>query len=320
MAVYRKTPILIVLFMMMISPLVQAQIEHQLVRRAVVFPIRAERQFEEVAEEAWWQAREALTESRRFLVASKQFLVKQDVFQPRGLLEPADSIILGKLLDAHMLLTLQLQTESQRLLSLNAYDGGNGLQLWSKSVPLHPSRTVAEQLPSMARKLVNDFVASIPYHGFTIVDSLIGHAVYEEGDIKLAQADLGVQSRAQIGDLVQWVKIINVSTAPVFQGGAKIQIFAEGKIVRLEQGIATLEISRATSLNEIKEYTLVRVPREAERLSAEFAIHEVTRATLTSELVSPEASPMEQVARERRPLVAALNFVASVAAYLLLAF
>lgn len=295
----------------------QAAIEHQLIRRVVVFPMQAARADQAPADEAWWQMREELTQSRRFLVASKQFLVRSDTFQARGELEPADAIILGKLLDAHALVTSQLK---ERVLSVEIYDGSTGLPLWKKSVTLHPSLTVQEQLPKVARALIADFVGSIPYQGYTIVDSMIGKAVFEEGDVKLAQVDLGVGTGAQIGDLVQWIKLVVTKTEPVFQAGAQMSVIAEGKVVRLDQGVATVEITRATRLSEIKEYSLVRVPREAERMQAEFTVREARPTTLTPEIVTPEANPMEQIARERKPLVTTLSFVSSIAAFLLLAF
>lgn len=285
-------------------------------RRLVVFPLQVSEQNQVVADEAWWEAREELTNSRRFLVASKQFLLRADAFQPRGKLEPADAIILGRLLDAHALVTLQLE---ERTLTMNVYDGGNGLLLWQKSVKLHPSLTVRDQLLELTENLVRGFVASIPYQGFTIVDSLIGKAIYEEGDIKLVQVDLGVETGAQIGDVVQWTRLESTNAAPTFQGGAKMTAFAEGKIVRIEQGIATVELLRATSVSDIKEYSLVRVPREAERMRAEAATHDTPRTTLPVDLVSPEADPMKELKKERRPLVMALSVIASLAAFLLLA-
>jgi hypothetical protein len=294
-----------------------AQSEHQLIRRLVVFPLKADKGLEAVADEAWWQAREEFTKSRRFLVASKQFLVKSDVFQPRGDLEPADSIILGKLLDAHALVTLQL--ENRRLI-FTVYDGGNGLTIFRKAANLHPSLTINDQLASLSRRMVNDYIASIPYQGFTVVDSLIGRPVFEESGEQHVRVDLGIGSGAQIGDITQWILITSTNAAPVFQGGAKMTVFAEGRIVRIEEGVATVEIVRASSVKDIKEFTLVRVPREADRLQSAYLLTDTPRTTLTTELVAPEANPLQQVARERKPLVTALSFVGSVAAFLLLAF
>lgn len=295
----------------------EAQFDHLLVRRLVVFPIKTEKGLEEIADDAWWQAREELTKSRRFLVASKQFLMKSDVFQARGDLEPADSILLGKLLDSHALITLQLEN---RRLTMTVYDGGNGVTLYRKTFGLHPSLTVGDQLAQLSRRVVNDFVASIPYQGFTSVDSLIGTPVYAQGDSKLAKVDLGISTGAQTGDMLQWVKITTLGDLPLFIGGSKMTVIAEGRILKLEEGVATAEILRATALKDIREYSLVRVPREADRLRATYILSERPKATLTAELVAPESSPMKELARERRPLVATLSFVGSLAAFLLLAF
>lgn len=297
---------------------VQAQIDHQLLRRLVVFPMKTDAAGDaKVADEAWWQARDELSRSRRFLVASQQFLLKSDALQPRGALSPADAIILGKLLDAHALVTLEIEN---RHMKAAVYDGENGFLIWRKSVQLHPSLTVGDQLPSLARKLMADFVATIPYQGFTIEDPLIGKPVYEEGDVRLSRVELGIMSGAQIGDLVQWIRIQSTTAAPLFQGGAKVTVFAEGKIVRLEQGVAIVEVLRASAISGIKEYSLVRVPREAERLLSEDTISEIPRSTLTAELVAPESSPMKELAKERRPLMTTLSFISSMAAFLLLAF
>ncbi|MCM2280718.1 MAG: hypothetical protein NDI61_02595 [Bdellovibrionaceae bacterium] len=314
-----------------------AQVEHQLIRRFVVFPIQSDLTLdsasssmtgsgsrsaqEKVAaatlDEAWWQVREELTNSRRFLIASKQFLIKHDVYQPRGPLEPADAVILGKLLDAHALVTAQVKG---RVFSMQVFDGGNGLPLWRRDYALHPSLTVADQVVSVATKLIDDFMASVPYQGFTHVDPLVGRAVFEEGDVLLTQVDVGVAARVQTGDPVQWMQIAGTTVAPLFQGGSRMRIFAEGRIVKVEQGIAAVELTRATNINEIKEFSLVRLPREAERLQAEYLIKEGVRSTFSAELVAPEMSPMEQLKRERRPLATTMSWVSSLAAFLLLAF
>jgi len=294
-----------------------AESEHRLMRRLVVFPMRTEKGFEAIGDESWWQARDQLTKSRRFLVASKQFLVKNDAFQARGELEPADAIILGRLLDAHALVTIQL---AGRNLTLLAYDGGNGLTLYRRQVTLHPAKTIGDQLPQLTRRLVDDFVATIPYQGYTTLDALVGTAVFQEGGLKYADVDLGVGSGVKVGDLVQWVRVTPTSLNPVFQGGSTLFAFAEGRIVRINEGLAVVEIVRVRSLKDIAEHSLVRVPHEAERVLTENTLAEKPRPTLTVELVSPEANPVEQVNKERRPLLTTLSFIGSIAGFLLLAF
>ena len=256
------TNLILIVSCVLIGQLAEAQVDHQLLRRVVVFPIKVEgeqppqlravqsKDIETAADDAWWQVREELTASRRFLVASKQFLVKSDVFAPRGELQPADTVILGKLLDAHALITGQLKG---RILSMQAYDGSNGVVLWRKESTMHPSLKVSDQFAATARKLINDFIASIPYQGFQQVDPLIGKPLYEEGDVTVAQVDVGVSSKVAAGDPVQWIKVTAFNASPLFQGGAKITVFAEGRVLKLDQGIATVEVLRATKINEIKE-------------------------------------------------------------------
>lgn len=303
-------------------------VEHQLVRRLVVFPFQVgsenelaqqgmqKQALQTMADEAWWQVREELTTSRRFLVASKQFLIKSDTFLPRAELQPADALILGKLLDAHALITAQLKA---RTLTMQAYDGGTGLVLWRREITMHPSLRIADQLTDSARKLTNDFIASFPYQGYTHVDPLIGKAIYEENGLKQVQVEVGINNKVTAGDIVQWIRINATNAQPLFQGGAKIRVFAEGRITRIDQGMASVEVLRVTKADEIKEFSLVRVPREVERLQSELALKDAIKSNLSSELVAPEANPMEQVTQERRPLVSTVSWLSSLAAILLLA-
>src|SRR5690242_6478693 len=99
---------------------VHAQVEHTLVRRISVFPIKAGQELAPIAEEAWWELRETLTRDHRFLVASKNFLMQKDVYQARRALSPADAIILGKLLDANALVVTFLE---DRTLRMHVYEG-----------------------------------------------------------------------------------------------------------------------------------------------------------------------------------------------------
>ena len=56
------------------------------------------------------------------------------------------------------------------------------------------------------------------------------------------------------------------------------------------------------------------------RMAAEETLTDKPRTTLTVELVSPEANPVERVAEERRPLLTTFSFIGSIAGFLLLAF
>lgn len=293
-------------------------IEHQLIRRLAVFPIKTDSDKTKAIDEAWWQTREELAATRRFLVASKQFMVKNEAFQPRASLEAADAIVLGRLLDAHALVTGELK---ERTLTLTVYDAANGFVLWTRSAEMKVTSAASEQLPAAAKKLIGDFIASVPYQAFQIIDPLIGRAVYSDGSLTLAQVDVGVAGSAQVGDAVQWVRVSYESNRPVFQGGGKITAIAEGRVVKVSQGVATVEITRAVRRDLIKEFSLVRLPREVERLQAKYAFNDnEIKSTTDLTLLAPEAAPMERIRKERKPLLTTGSFIASLAAFLLLAF
>jgi hypothetical protein len=300
-----------------VSPL-SASADHQLIRRVVVFPMIASEDMKDVGDDTWWDVRETLTRSRRFLVASKQFLLKNDAFQPRGILEPADAIILGRLLDAHALVTMQLK---DRTLTMAVYDATNGYVLWQKDFKFHPSIPVRDQMVSSARKMIEDFMASVPYQAYQVVDPLIGRAVYEQGNLTLAQIDIGFNSNVQVGDVAQWIRLSPTPQAPLFQGGAHMTIYAEGRVLRINQNVATIEVQRASRRDLIKENSLVRLPREAERMQNEFLIRQMgVKSPSDLTLLTPEADPMQTLRKERRPLVTTGSIIVSIAAFLLLAF
>lgn len=287
---------------------------HNLIRRITVFPIQAPTEFKKAAEDAWWEAREELTQSRGFLLASRQFMLKNEVFQARSELEMADAILLGRLLDTHVLITAWVV---DREFMMVAYDGTQGLKLWRQTFKLNPSLPVAEQLPGAARRLIRDFVASIPYQGHQIINPTIGTAVYEEGDVKLAVVSLPPNSRIQSGDVAQWIRLTPKDLSPLFESG-QIFVYAEGRVASVDDDVATIEILRGR-LDQLNEFSLVRFPTEAERLKKEFSIREVKATSLEAGLLHPEAEPLAQVRAERKPLVTTGSILGSLAAFLLLA-
>src|SRR3954468_6467929 len=113
-----------------------AQTDHSLIRRLTVFPIKTSPEYQQAADETWWELRETLTRDKRFLVASKNFLMQKDVYQARSKLSPADAIILGKLLDANALITTHLD---DRILTMRVYEGDYGRALWEQKIMLQPS-------------------------------------------------------------------------------------------------------------------------------------------------------------------------------------
>ena len=235
-----------------------AQAEHSLVRRLTVFPIKAGQDLNSIAEDVWWELREVLTRDHRFLVASKNFLMQKDVYQARSVLSPADAIILGKLLDANALVTTFLE---ERTLRMHVYEGEYGRPLWEQQVVLQPSLPVAEQLKLAVLKLAQNFIASVPYHGFVVIDPLRGRPVYQEGRRLLVKAEIGTGTEVDVGDAVQLVRVFSDHIKPLFTHGASVEVFAEGRVVEQSGDSIVVELDRLNRANVIQEGSLVRVQK-----------------------------------------------------------
>ncbi|MBX3023198.1 MAG: hypothetical protein KF799_16105 [Bdellovibrionales bacterium] len=295
-----------------------AQTEHELIRRISVFPIKvAQPELAKFAEEAWWELREALTRDKRFLVASKNFLQQKDVYQARSILSPADAIILGKLLDANALVTTYVD---DRVLYMKVYEGEYGRPLWEQQLVLQPSLPIAQQLQPGVIKLVQDFIASIPYHGFVVLDPLKGRPVYQEGRRLLVKAEVGGLAEVDVGDSAQLIRVYSDHLKPLFTHGASIEVFAEGRVVEHNRESIVIELDRLNRATAVQEGTLVRLPRELKRLEELYSIQDSLKSKIDPEFFSPGMTAAKQKESETKPLIASLAFIANLAAFLLLAF
>ena len=291
--------------------------EYGLIRRLVVFPVLVPEEISDVAEQVWWDMREQLTRDRRFLLASKYFLQKKDVYQPRGALSPADAIILGKLLDAHALVVTYLQKNT---LYMVVYSGEDGSLFWKQKLNLHQSIRIPRQLGKAVNALVNDFLASLPYQGFQIVDALIGQSVFEQDGAELSKVEIGKGSQIQVGDPVQWIRLTRVNLEPLFADGGRITVFAEGKVTKVEPQHVLVEVTRAKNKNEINEAELVRFPAELKRLNENMAIEEELKRKISPEFISNEIESVNAQKNANKPLASSLAWIMGMVAYLLLAF
>lgn len=295
-----------------------AQFKHEPIRRITVFPLKVERTYLKEAEEAWWALREQLTESKRFLVASRNFMQAKDMFQPRGELKPADAIILGRLLDANALISTFVVN---RTVSLRVYESLSGLTLWSGDIELHATLPIASQLKDSARKLLLDFISSIPYHGLLIVDSLVGRSTYSQGDRLFFKADVGVGSQATVGDEVQLIRVVPDKSHPVYQEGSTIEVYCEGQITQVDRQIITVQVTRRVPDVEITTGALLRIPDELRRVRESYGLYNDDQKYLGVELYRDENdSRLSEEEKKTKPLVTSLSWIGNLALVLLLAF
>lgn len=301
-----------------------------------VFPIsyanergtKVDSQTAESLQETWWQVREELADSGRFLVATKSFLQKADVFQPRAQITSSDAVILGRYVEADALMTMSLE---DRTFTMTVWDAAEGVVAWRSAMELHPSVLVRDQLAKVGRGLVREFLATIPYHGITLKDSLARSAVYEDGGKKLVKVQIGSNGAYKAGDEVQWISLDRVSLGALFQGAARSTVKAEGVIQEVRDKLAIVELRRVVDISAIKAGTLVFAPMEKARLeSLQLKQKDVTSSSAVLSLLAagsphgqglePEGKKRERDQDETGPLATTLSILASLAVILLIAF
>lgn len=312
---------------------------HRAVTKIAVFPMlyqgeRGAKMDEATAkslDETWWQIREELTGTGRFVVAGRAFLQKADAFQPRGQLSPADAVILSRYVEADAVMTVWLK---ERTLTISAWDATDGGVLWDQVVELHPSVLIREQLVMVARRLVKEFIAAIPYQGITLQDELARTAVFEDGSKKKVRVRVGKSEGFAVGDSADWLRLTRTNLEALFQGGAKAEIVASGRIVAVEGENLVVELDRRSArdaADAIKSGSLVVFPRQAARLKAQAGGKDITSSAAVAAVLAkgdpereatlePEGVDSERRRSDTGPMATVLSIIASLAAVLLLAF
>lgn len=301
-----KITVLAFLILFTIQSYAEYQLSH--IRKIAVFPTAGSNT--SFAEDAWWQSREILAKDQKFLVASRRFMINRGVFQARKSLKPADVIILSKILDAQALVTTWIE---DRRLKMQVYEGSIGMLLWQSDYEFHPAISINDQLIKASTQLMNNFLTDIPYHGYQVIDPIIGLAVYEKNDKKFAQVFVGAQAVVPVGDPVQWM------TAEGNLNSLKVTIVAEGTVLRQMNDKIEVEINKLKSVDDLFEGALVRLPNQLKKQQEE-RIGEEKGSNLTAEYLSTEIKNAEDFNKKTNPTVTALSYILNFAGFLLLAF
>lgn len=289
--------------------------EISLYRRVVVFPLMTPVEFQDSADEAWWQIRELLTEKKRFLVASKNFLVSKGVFQSRGSLSPADVVILSRLLDSHLIVTTYLRDNK---LTMSFYEGESGRIVWEENIILQSSLPRSNQLIPSSLNLMHRFINALPYQGFVLKDEITGRSIYDRQNRTYFKVYTGKGIEIEVGNKVQLIRLVSVNLKPVLES-INQEVFAEGKVASVHSDFVEVELLRATSLQDVKENSLVRFPQDLNQVKNTLdAVGELK--SLGPEYYSGGERELTKEEKERKPLVTALTFVTNIIGMLLIAF
>ena len=122
-----------------------------------------------------------------------------------------------------------------------------------------------------------------------------------------------------MGDQVQLVRVLGTSLKPLFTSGGQVEIFAEGLVESIDRETVTVELKRVSSMEDVLENSLVRVPKELKRLKEKFALQESLKKNINPEYFSPEITPLDQQIQENKPLVTSLSFLGNLVLFILLA-
>jgi hypothetical protein len=107
---------------------------------------------------------------------------------------------------------------------------------------------------------------------------------------------------------------------PLFTPETNLEVFGEGVVTMVDKESIVVEVLRITKSNPPKEFSLVRLPKELQRLKEMYALNQEFKGTVGTEYLSPEVTAVQQEVAERKPLVTALTFILNLATFLLLAF
>lgn len=284
-------------------------------RKFAVFPI-AVSSGDISTEDAWWQAREVLVKDLRFFVASRRLMLNRGVFQPRKNLKPADSIILAKILDAELVITMYIE---DRELFFRAYDGENGYRVWESQLQFHPAVPIQEQLVGGTQKLAQEFILGIPYQGYVTETEEDSPIVYEKGRDRFSQVFIGNSVHLEVGDPVQWVHIFGDPSRPLHEN-PRILVVAEGEITAKLSEKVEVKITKMRSPEDIWLQGAVRFPKEFTRLKDLYQRPGEKSSMLAPEFLTAEMKDAREVGQKQSSTSTALAFIASLAAMILLAF
>ena len=280
-----------------------SELDHKVVRRLTVFPFKVPSAFKEVAEDSWWEVRKFLTDKKKFLVASRRFLVQKEVLQPRGALQPADVLILGRLLDAHALITFFLEDDQYQL---EAYDGRTGQTLWRGKIELNTSLPKSVQLKSATMRLAQDFIQAFPYQGFVMEDKLRSSVVYQQEGEWYFDGFTGLDFPANPGDPVQVVRLTSTSLRPLFEDGGERKLMAEGVVAERLRDRVRVKLSATSANARLQHFDLLRFPKEFQKIEQQLTLRDIPADIYTVTDEQRENS-------EKRRLSTALSFLGSLA-------
>jgi len=206
---------------------------------------------------------------------------------------------------------------NDQVLKMFVYDSVYGGRLWSGELILNVSIPVKDQLVSEGKKLVGDFIASIPYQGF--VDKLNDQNTVSIDDSEpYFYGYFPVVKFIEVGERVKVLKIRRDNFNQLFGSLNSSVIIAEGNIVNKNGNHLKIKLDKVVDVEQIVQGELLSISKEQKRIRDLFELEK--NKALEDAVYDPKIKNVYNKKDEVTPLVSALSFLGTLAIFLLIAF
>jgi len=194
------------------------------IKRVAIFPARGVD--DTLVDELWWQLREAIAADGRFDVATRRLMINRQVLAPRSELKPADAVILGRVLDADLLITHYVIKKKAVVSAVRAVDG---LLVWRDEVPLNPAIPDSDQLLPIFKSVMTAFLNAVPYAGYQVLSPDTQKLYESDGSLGFVYVSTP-NAESLLGQKIYWLNV-TYSSQPLLKAKGAFQPLSWGKSV-----------------------------------------------------------------------------------------
>jgi len=265
-----------------------------------------------VVDELWWQIREQVAIDGRFDVATRRLMINRQVLTPRGELKPSDAVILGRILEADMLITHQVDKKKASLFVVRALDG---VSLFKEELPLNPSIPEVDQVIPIFKAMVSNFLKLVPYAGYQIA-SPVSNLIYEpDGSLGFVYVMIP-NSESLVNSKVFWVNT-SYTNQPLLKSKPHFQPFNVGQAIEfIKPNVLRVRIEKPFDENTMMVGSLVYLENSGSLIEGEPTFGSKV-SEIGSEYLMGDLSPKRRIT-EQTPQATFLGMVLSLATLLLL--
>ncbi|MCS6838849.1 MAG: hypothetical protein NZ480_08385 [Bdellovibrionaceae bacterium] len=238
-----------------------ANFELNSLKNVAIFPPKGI-QNTEISNEVWWQTRELLAQDGRFLIATRRLMINRQTLNPKDELKPPETIILGKILEAQLLVTLFVK---ENICYFHAYRTYDGIPVFLDSLAMSYALTEEEQLLIIFKALTQRFLQSIPYAGYQTISPKSQQFIEYHGSRPIVYAEISqaISTKNLLGKDIYWLDM-RYPSFPLFQQtNPTTRIWAIGRVIEeLPNNHLQIELTQYSDLKMFEKENLVFIPVE----------------------------------------------------------